>query len=371
MRRVIVAPDKFKGSLGALAVARHLAAGILAVRPDAEVTCVPVADGGEGTLEAAIAAGYERHPVTVHGPTGEPLRSQIAVRGRTALVELALASGLAQLPGGVAQPLRASSHGTGELVVAALDLGCTQIVLGLGGSACSDGGAGMLVALGARVLDDDGGDIPPGGAGLARVCRVDLSGLDRRLLDVRIVLASDVDNPLTGPLGAATVYAPQKGADPGQVTALEAALQRWSQVLDPPMAQVPGAGAAGGVGYAALAALGARRRSGIEVVLDLTGLRDLLPGADLVVTGEGALDAQTLRGKAPAGVAAAARAAGVRVVAACGRRNLGAAALAAAGFSAAYPLTDVEPDVERCLAEPGPLLEELGRRIASAWLALP
>lgn len=365
---VLLAPDKFKGSLTARQVAGHLAAGLAAARPGLSVRTVPVADGGDGTLDAALAAGYTRRPVTVTGPTGEPVTAAFGLRGEVAVVELAAASGLALLPGGRPDPLGATSRGTGELVRAALDAGARQVVLGVGGSACTDGGAGMLQALGARLVAAGGREPAAGGGPLAGLARVGLDGLDPRLAVTEVVLASDVDNPLLGPNGAAAVYGPQKGADPDQVTALEAGLRRWAELVDPGAAALPGAGAAGGVGYAALAVLGATRRPGIEVVLELTGFAAALAGARLVVTGEGALDAQTLRGKAPAGVAAAARAAAVPVVAVCGRCELDAAALARAGFARAYPLTGVEPDLARCLAEPGPLLARLAGRIAEDWL---
>jgi glycerate kinase len=219
-------------------------------------------------------------------------------------------------------------------------------------------------------LDASGEELAAGGAALAKLDRVDLSTLDRRLRDTRIVLASDVDNPLLGPNGAAQVYAPQKGASAADIGLLEAALTGWADVLDPDAARVPGAGAAGGVGYAALTVLQARRRPGIDVVLDLVGFHDHLENAALVITGEGSLDEQTLHGKAPAGVAAAARELGIPVVAVCGQRTLDDDRLAAAGIVAAYSLTDIEPDLSRCLAEPGPLLERLAAVIARKWLKI-
>ncbi|MHA6782203.1 glycerate kinase [Pseudonocardia saturnea] len=363
MNHILVAPDKFKGSATAAQVAAHLAAGLRdAGRYAVEL---PVADGGEGTVAAAVAAGFRPVPVTVSGPTGAPVRAGIAVRHGTAVVELATASGLGVLAGGP-DPLHASSRGTGELVRAALDEGASAVVLGVGGSACTDGGAGMLAALGARLLDAAGEPLPDGGAALARLARVDLSGLDPRLAGTRVVLASDVDNPLLGPSGAAAVYGPQKGAGPADVARLEEALTRWAGIVQPVVAGRPGAGAAGGVGFAALAVLGALRRPGIDVVLELVGFGGQLTGAGLVVTGEGSLDEQTLHGKAPAGVAAAARRAGVPVVAVCGRTSVSAERAAAAGIGAVRTLDEVQPDLARCLADPGPPLRELGRRIGEA-----
>jgi glycerate 2-kinase len=246
-------------------------------------------------------------------------------------------------------------------------------VLGVGGSASTDGGAGLLVGLGARLVDADGLELPPGGSSLARLDRVDLTGLDERLAGTRVVLATDVDNPLLGPRGAAAVYGPQKGASPGDVAVLEAALARWAGALGQAVgeraagcADRPGAGAAGGIGFASPPPPPPRPppRPGIDVVLGLTTFADVLPGARFVVTGEGSLDTQTLHGKAPAGVATAARAAGVPVVAVAGRSLLADAELRAAGFDAAYALTDLEDDVQRCIEQAGPLLERLAVRIA-------
>jgi glycerate kinase len=360
--RVLVAPDKFKGSLTAADVAAHVSTGLRRVRPDLEVIEAPVADGGDGTVAAAIAAGFTRVEAAVTGPLGTPVDAAFAVRERTAVVELAAASGLALL-GDRRDPLHTTSRGTGELIRAALDAGCTEIVLGVGGSASTDGGAGMMQALGAQLLDPTGNELAPGGIALLRLSRVELRGLDPRLRDTSIVLATDVDNPLLGVPGAAAVYGPQKGATARDVELLDTALTRWARLIDVEAAGRPGAGAAGGVGYAALALLHAVMRPGIDVVLELIGFAALLSGAALVVTGEGALDEQTLHGKAPVGVAAAARRAGVPVVAVCGRCTLPADQLAAAGIDAAYALTDIEPDVTRCMAAPGPLLEQLAGRI--------
>lgn len=357
MGHVLVAPDKFKGSATAPEVAARLATGLRA--GGATAVELPVADGGDGTLDAAVAAGYRRVPVDVRGPTGAPVRSAFALRGGTAVVELAAASGLVLLPDGPA-PLGASSRGSGELVRAALDAGATRIVLGAGGSASTDGGTGMLAALGARFLDDTDALLPDGGGALARLAAVDLTGLDPRLAGAEIVLASDVDNPLPeAPAG----YGPQKGATPSDVALLERGLARLADLVDPAAARLPGAGAAGGVGFAALAVLGAEMRPGIEVVLDVVGFADALAGAALVVTGEGRLDAQTLRGKAPAGVASAARRAGVPAVAVCGIRDLDD--IAAAGFAAVHALVDRCPDRARCVADPGPLLTAIGRELAT------
>ena len=367
MTHVLVASDKFKGSLTAAAVGEAVSAGIRGVSPNTEVVVVPVADGGDGTLAAAIAAGYHPVPVTASGPTGERVATRYARRGDRAVVELADVSGLSQLSGGLA-PLTASSRGTGEVIAAALDAGCRRIVLGIGGSASTDGGAGLVSALGGRLLDADGAEIAAGGAALEHIQRLDLSGLHPGLADAEIVVACDVDNPLNGPHGAAAVYGAQKGASPDDIGRLDGALGRWADVVAVATGSdhrdAPGAGAAGGVGFAAMALLGAQLRPGIDLIFELVDFHRQLAGAVLVVTGEGSLDEQTLHGKAPAGVAAAARVAGIPVVAVCGRSLLTTEQLAAAGISAAYSLKDLEPDVQRSMTNAAPLLEQLAGRIA-------
>ncbi|WP_433860035.1 glycerate kinase [Streptomyces kronopolitis] len=380
---MLIAADKFKGSLTAVEVAAHVTAGLRRVLPGLDVVAVPVADGGDGTVAAALAAGFTRHEARVTGPTGSPVTATFALRagaspaagGGTAVVEMAEASGLQHLPDGVFAPLTASTYGTGELLRAALDAGATTLVFGVGGSATTDGGAGMLTALGARLLDADGAPLAPGGGPLRELATVDLSGLDPRLAATRIVLAGDVDNPLTGPKGASAVYGPQKGASEADVAALDAALAHYAEVLGrsvgPSAAEAalaPGAGAAGGLGYGALVGLGAEFRPGIEVMFDVLGFAPALAGADFVITGEGSLDAQTLHGKAPAGVAAAARAAGVDVAAVCGRLRLPPEDLRAAGILRAYALTDLEPDPARCMAGAGPLLERAAECLARDFL---
>ncbi|MEV6590751.1 glycerate kinase [Streptomyces acidicola] len=367
---MLIAADKFKGSLTAVQVAQRVTAGLLRVVPEAEVEALPVADGGDGTVDAAVAAGFERREVRVTGPLGKPVMAAYALRGDTAVVEMAEASGLQRLPAGVFAPLTATTYGSGELLRAALDAGARTIVFGVGGSATTDGGSGMLAALGARFLDADGEPVGPGGGALGALAAADLSGLDPRLAEIEFVLASDVDNPLTGPKGAPAVYGPQKGATPDDVAALDVALGHFAQVLEQAIgpraaeyATSPGAGAAGGIGYGALI-VGAGFRPGIEVMLEVLGFAPALERATLVITGEGSLDEQTLHGKAPAGVAAAARAAGKEVIAVCGRLALSPETLHRAGIRRAYPLTEAEPDVQRCIAEAGPILESVAERIA-------
>ncbi|MFD4393944.1 glycerate kinase [Kitasatospora sp. NPDC058478] len=370
---VVVAPDKFKGTLEGAEVAARIAAGVRRAAPGVEVRELPVADGGEGTLAAALAAGFTRVPAKVAGPTGLPVDAALAVREDTAVVELAQSSGLARLPGGRTAPLAAGSYGVGQLIGRAVALGAKRIVLGLGGSACTDGGAGMVQALGARLLDAEGAELPPGGAALRRLDRIEPGPLADVLAGVEIVVACDVDNPLLGPRGATAVYGPQKGADGDDLVILEEGLTRFADQValatGRDVRDAPGAGAAGGVGFAALALLGATMRPGIELLLELLGFDEAVRGARLVVTGEGCLDAQTLHGKAPAGVAAAAARAGVRVAAVAGRLELSEPEWRAAGFTAAIALTDLAERPGDSMTKAGELAEVAGERLAGELLA--
>ena len=368
MGPVVVALDSFKGSLDATRASAALARGLRG-RDQIEVHEHPVADGGEGTLAALAMAGFTLTAVDTVDPLGRPVRSRYAHRAGVAVVELAEASGLGRLADIELTPATAmatSTYGTGQVMAAALDAGHETIVVGLGGSATTDGGSGLLAALGGQLFDPTGRALRGTPSPLPHVHSVDLSAL-HRMDQVRLVAACDVDNPLLGAQGAAAIYGPQKGADEAAIAELDSALARLAGLVQSATgvraARTPGAGAAGGAGFALLA-LGARIRSGIELVLDLTGLAERLSDACLVITGEGSLDQQTLRGKAPAGVAAAARAAGVPVVGVAGRNLLTPDELAAAGFQNAYALTDIEPDVDRCVTNAEILLEQLGERIA-------
>jgi glycerate 2-kinase len=373
--RVVIAPDKFKGSLSAADVAAALSSGIAAKRADAEIECLPVADGGDGTVDAAVAAGYSRIAVGTVGPTGEPVATSYAMRDRTAVVELASSVGLGRLPEGRPRPLTASTYGLGLVVDEAVRIGATTVVVGLGGSASSDGGAGMLQALGCRLVGEDGAELPRGGGALSQVVALDRAAAVERLAGVSLVAMVDVDNPLLGPRGAATVFAPQKGATEADVAVLEHALGRWAALLarvtGRDLASAPGAGAAGGTGLALLAVLGAHLRPGIDVVLDLTRFDQAVRGARLVVTGEGSLDEQSLGGKAPVGVARAARTADptTRVVAVAGRSLLDSERLGHAGIDAVYALSEIEPDPARSIACAADLLTRVGGQIAEDWLA--
>jgi glycerate 2-kinase len=370
--KVIVAADKFKGSLSAAEVGAHLAAGLHEARPGITVVQLPVADGGEGTVAAALSAGFRFVRVVAEGPTGQRVETGYAEREGVAIVEMADVSGLCLLSGDQLAPLTASSYGTGEVLKAALDAGSRRVVLGVGGSACTDGGAGMVQALGARVLDKTGGELARGGALLAGAHQLKLDALHPALSETELVLACDVNNPLLGSRGAAAVYGPQKGASDADVKQLDRALSHWADIVcattGTDVSEHPGAGAAGGVGYAALALLGAVMRPGSELVLELIDFRGNLDDAALVITGEGSLDKQTLHGKAPMGVAAAAREVAVPVVAVAGRCELSAESLAEVGIRGVYAVTDLESDPQRCMRDAGVLLERLAARIAQDWL---
>jgi glycerate kinase len=287
-------------------------------------------------------------------------------------VELAAVVGLDLLPGGVPDPLHASTSGLGRVVGDAIERGATSVVLGVGGSASTDGGAGMLQALGARLLDADGHELGPGGGPLADLASVDVTGLRERVRDTRFLVATDVDNPLLGPTGAAAVFGPQKGADPATVARLDAALAVWARavavVRGEDLSAAAGAGAAGGTAFGALALLGAEVTPGIDLVLEMVGFRDALARADLVVTGEGSLDEQSLSGKAPVGVAEAVRGSGTPVVAVAGRCLLDEHRLHEAGIAAAYPLSALEPDAATSIRDAARLLREVGTQIARDWL---
>jgi glycerate 2-kinase len=390
--RVVVAPDKFKGSVTARQAAAALAAGLSRGRPDLDVVEIPVADGGDGTVAAALAAGFAPRHVLAEGPVGEPVGTTFAMRAETsggsagsprgagtAVIELADIAGLRRLPAerGAAAlaPLTASTYGVGQVIAAALEAGAATVVLGLGGSASTDGGAGMVQALGVRLTDVGGHELARGGAALGELAAIDLAGVDKRVARARLLGASDVDNPLLGPAGAAAVFGPQKGASPQDVALLEHALGRWAALTATATGQElsasPGAGAAGGAGYGAMAYLGARLVPGADLVLDLIGFDAALTGAGLVITGEGRLDGQSLGGKAPVGVARAAARHGVPVIAVAGRVLLTPDELASAGFSAAYSLADLEPDPAVSIANAAELLERTGELVARGRLVGP
>lgn len=347
--RILIAPDKFKGSLTAAEAAAAIAEGALRVYPDAVATQFPIADGGEGTLEAAVAAGYEERLNAVVGPILAPLGAAWAIHkaadGKvTAVIETAQASGLADMEPTPENALRAHSYGCGQLIAAALDAGATEIVLGLGGSAMTDGGSGALRALGLKPLDRAGNMVPLGGGSLADVVALETSALDPRLSATTFRIAVDVRNPLYGPSGAAHVFGPQKGADQDSVERLDAGLRNWASVLREATGRdvnVPGAGAAGGFPASFLAFTNASLEGGFALVAGLTGLAAQLDQADLVITGEGSMDSQSLTGKAPIALADAARERGIPVIVVAGRILVTFEDLAAHGVVAAAQLLDV------------------------------
>jgi glycerate kinase len=358
--RVIVAPDCFGGTLTAVAAARAIVDGWTRTAPDDELLPIPVSDGGPGFLEVLAAAGLgEVVGVTVADPLGRPVPGGVLLSGGTAYLESAQAAGLHLLGPDERDPLRASSAGVGQLVRAALDAGAQQIVVGLGGTAVNDGGAGLLAALGLG-----------GAAGWLDAGTLDPTGLDPRLQDVTLIAATDVDNPLLGLHGASAVYGPQKGASPHDVQRLDAALARWAAALrrdlGADVADRPGAGAAGGLG-AALYALGATRRSGIGMVLDAVGLAEQVADADLVVTGEGSYDAQSLRGKAVSGVARTAAEQALPCLVLAGTVEVGVREAAAHGVDAAYATADLAGSAEASRAQAAFWLAELAARVARQW----
>ncbi|BDG08231.1 glycerate kinase [Anaeromyxobacter paludicola] len=368
--RVVVAPDSYKGSASALAVAQAVERGVHAVFPDAEVRKVPIADGGEGTVEAlVVATGGALRESAVRGPLGAPVRARWGVLGdgETAVVEMAAASGLPLVPRERRDPRVTTTFGTGELVKAALDAGLRKLVVGIGGSATNDGGTGLARALGARFLDASGAELPEGGAALARLDRIDLAGLDPRLASAELLVACDVDNPLIGPRGASAVYGPQKGATPEMVAELDAALGRYAEVARAAtgrdVAGLPGAGAAGGLGAGLLWFTPARLRPGVEIVLEATGFEALVQGADLVVTGEGRTDFQTAMGKAPVGVAAVAARHGVPVICLSGGLGDGADDVLARGIDALASIVPQPMSLEECVARGPSLIEAAAARV--------
>lgn len=366
--RVVVAPDKFKGSLDAAAVAAALSAGFREVVPDAAFTVIPMADGGDGTVEAFLVGGAVARTVRVAGPLGGPVDATYARDGETAVIEMAAASGLALL-GDRLDARRATTRGTGELLRDALDHGARRIVLGIGGSATTDGGAGALAALGARFLDDRGAELDPSPASLAKLARVDLDALDARLRSVDLAIACDVDNPLLGAHGAAAVYGPQKGASPDDVAFLDDVLRRLADAVRATgaadMREVPGAGAAGGLGWALASTVGARLERGVTLVAEVRGLESALRDADLCLTGEGRIDEQTLRGKVVDGVAALARAHAVPVVAFGGSVNLAVEAELRARGVRCVPILPGPATLEAAIRDAAPNLRAAAARAAA------
>ena len=369
--KIVIAPDSFKDSLSAEKVADAIAAGLADVMPHAQLIKCPMADGGEGTVEAIVAAGNgQLRRNHVQGPLGAPIEAHWGwlPDSHTAIIEMAEASGLQLLKPEQRNACITSTFGTGELIKAALDAGARRVILAIGGSATNDAGAGALQALGLGLFDAQGNHLPRGGLALAHVARIELTGLDPRLAEVRFEIAADVNNPLCGEHGASAIFGPQKGASAEQVRLLDQALGHFADhcanVLPKDVRHEPGSGAAGGLGFAAKAFFGAQFRAGVEVVAELVGLAEAVKGADLVITGEGRFDAQTLRGKTPFGVASIARAEGVPVVVLAGTLGEGYQALYEHGINAAFAIASGPMTLQDACARAAPLLTDRARDIA-------
>ena len=368
--RIIIAPDSYKGSVSALGVAEAMERGVLRVFPDADIFKIPIADGGEGTVDALVmATGGQKVVQQVSGPLGEPVVAYWGVLGdgETAVIEMAAASGLPLVPKDKRDPRIASTYGTGQLIKAALDEGLRKIIIGIGGSATNDGGVGMAKALGARFLDSSGAELVPGGAALAQLAAIDLSSFDARLADTAIMVACDVDNPLCGCRGASAVYGPQKGATPGMVSELDAALAHYASIATEAtgndIASCAGAGAAGGLGAGLLFFTKAQLRPGVEIVLETTGFADLVSQSQLVITGEGRTDFQTAFGKAPVGVAKVAKRYGVPVVCLSGGLGDGADDVFGQGIDGIMSAIPQPMTLEDCMKQGESLIEIAAERL--------
>ena len=341
--KIVIAPDSFKGSASSSEIAQWLQSGITSVISNSDIIKVPIADGGEGSLDSVITAGFVAHTFSVTGPVGNAVEARIGIKADTALVELAEASGLSKLPMNKLSALTATSHGTGELILRALDLGAKRIILAIGGSACTDAGAGALQALGAHLRDSEGNEIPQGGAALLNCATLDISKLDSRLKSVEFILASDVD-------------------------LLEKSIATFASVAGTTHSNTPGSGAAGGFGFMAYAFLDAKHRSGIDTFIELTEFESHCAGADLVITGEGMYDSQSLSGKAPIGIYAVASRLNIPVALVCGQAKLNSSVEGAPDFAKIYSLTSFESDISKCIENPRPIVEKIGQSIAEELL---
>jgi len=375
--RLLIACDSFKGSATSKQVGEALKDGILRAMPHAEVLVIPVADGGEGTVQALVDATDGKFvTVDVTNPIGERVKASFGILGdgETAVIEMAAASGLTLIPPERRNPWITTTYGTGELIKAALEHGCRRIIIGIGGSATNDAGAGMAQALGIGLLDEDGNQIGFGGGELSRLCRIDMSGLDTRAMEAEFIVACDVDNPLTGEKGAAYVYAPQKGATPDMVPKLDANLRHFAKVvreqLGVDVEHVPGAGAAGGLGAGLMAFLGAKLRPGTEIVFELVRLEERMRDADLVITGEGQIDSQTAFGKTPVGVAKLAKRYGKPVIAVAGAIGDGAEVVHAHGIDAVFSIVNRPMTLEEAMGDVVHLLTSFGEQLGRLILAL-
>ncbi len=368
--RIVLAPDSYKGSLSAVAVATAMEQGILSIWPQAEIKKVPIADGGEGTVDALVTAtGGRIIYENVMGPLGETVEAYWGILGdhKTAVIEMAAASGLPLVPTEKRDPRLATTYGTGQLIKAALNQGIRTLIIGIGGSATNDGGAGMAQALGVKLLDEAGKELPLGGAALAKLATIDLSGIDPQVAEATFLVACDVTNPLCGPQGASAVYGPQKGATPEMITELDLALTRYANIAKvatgKDVASYPGAGAAGGLGAGLLLFTKAELKPGVQIVLETAGFEHLVKQADLVITGEGATDFQTAFGKAPVGVAKIAQQYQVPVICLSGGLGHGCEDILQHGVTAFMSIVPQPMSLEECMADTPTLLQAATARL--------
>lgn len=372
--KIVIAPDSFKESLSALDVAKAIEEGFKEIYPHAQCIKLPMADGGEGTVESMVAAtGGKRIECVVTGPLGQSVAAFYGWLGdgKTAVIEMAAASGLHLVANEQRDPCLTTTFGTGELILAALDQGARHIILGIGGSATNDGGAGMMQALGARLLDHQGHELAPGGAALAQLAKIDLTRLDPRLAAVELRVACDVDNPLCGPQGASAIFGPQKGATPEKVQQLDAALKQWGEQIEQTTGKrvidLAGAGAAGGMGAALSGLLMGRLEPGIKIVTDALNLAQAVQGADLVITGEGRIDSQTVHGKTPVGVASVAKQFAVPTIALAGGMTKDYAIVHEHGLDAVFSVVNRIVTLPEAMSEAYENLRVTARNVAAVW----
>ncbi|MFE4046863.1 MULTISPECIES: glycerate kinase [unclassified Priestia] len=370
--KIVIAPDSFKESLTALNVCEAVEKGIRTHFPNAEISKVPMADGGEGTVQSLVdATGGQIIQAKVTGPLGKEVEAFYGILGdgKTAVIEMAAASGLHHVPVDKRNPLITTTRGTGELILKALDHKVKHIIIGIGGSATNDGGAGMAKALGAKLLDANGAEIKEGGGSLNQLAAIALTNLDSRLAEVKVEVACDVDNPLTGETGASAVFGPQKGATPDMVKQLDRNLAHYAAVIEKEMdihiQNVPGAGAAGGIGGGLLAFLSAELKPGVDIVIEATQLESYIKDADLVITGEGRIDGQTIYGKTPIGVAKTAKKHSVPVIAIAGSIGTGSEAVYEHGISALFSVVPGAVDLSEALEKAGENIERTAKNVAS------